>query len=62
MGDRRQHTIEERASRHGTGGCLIVLDSQGPVREIIPGHGINGPWDMTAVGKGRTPTCSSPTC
>jgi len=30
-------------------GCLIVLDSQGRVRETIAGHGINGPWDMTAV-------------
>jgi hypothetical protein len=28
-------------------GCLIVLDSQGRVRETIAGHGINGPWDMT---------------
>jgi hypothetical protein len=30
-------------------GCLIVLDSQGTVRETISGHGINGPWDMTAL-------------
>jgi len=30
-------------------GCLIVLDSNGMVRETISGHGINGPWDMTAV-------------
>jgi hypothetical protein len=30
-------------------GCLIVLDSHGRVRETIAGHGINGPWDMTAV-------------
>jgi len=29
-------------------GCLIVLDSHGMVRETISGHGINGPWDMTA--------------
>jgi sugar lactone lactonase YvrE len=30
-------------------GCLIVLDSQGQPRETISGHGINGPWDATAV-------------
>jgi len=34
-------------------GCLLVLDSRGRVRETIHGHGINGPWDMTAVGGGR---------
>ena len=34
-------------------GCLIVLDSQGRVRETISGHGINGPWDMTALSGGR---------
>ncbi len=33
-------------------GCLIVLDSQGTVRETISGHGINGPWDMTALSGG----------
>lgn len=30
-------------------GCVIVLDSRGRVRETISGHGINGPWDATAV-------------
>jgi len=30
-------------------GCLIVLNSNGTVRETIAGHGINGPWDMAAV-------------
>lgn len=30
-------------------GCLLVLDSNGTVRETIVGDGINGPWDMTAV-------------
>jgi hypothetical protein len=34
-------------------GCLIVLDSQGQVRETISGHGINGPWDMAAVSYGQ---------
>jgi hypothetical protein len=34
-------------------GCLIVLDSQGRVRETISGHGINGPWDATAVTVGH---------
>ncbi len=33
-------------------GCLIVLDSHGKVRETITGHGINGPWDMTALDLG----------
>ncbi|HEV3381642.1 MAG TPA: hypothetical protein VG142_11755 [Trebonia sp.] len=31
-------------------GCLLVLDSHGKVVETFAGHGINGPWDMTAVG------------
>jgi hypothetical protein len=33
-------------------GCLIVLDSQGNVRETFHGNGINGPWDMTALDAG----------
>jgi hypothetical protein len=33
-------------------GCLIVLDSWGNVVETFAGHGINGPWDMTAVDGG----------
>ena len=33
-------------------GCLLVLDSQGKVVETFAGHGINGPWDMTAVNFG----------
>ncbi len=33
-------------------GCLIVLDRWGHVRETFAGHGINGPWDMTAVDFG----------
>jgi len=44
-------------SRDGTAatskaGCLIVLDSRGRVRETFAGHGINGPWDMTAASGG----------
>jgi hypothetical protein len=35
-------------------GCLIVLNSQGNVAETITGYGINGPWDATAVQRGRT--------
>jgi hypothetical protein len=31
-----------------SGGCLIVLNSQGQVVETFQGGGINGPWDMTA--------------
>jgi len=34
-------------------GCLIVLDQRGHVRETIAGHGIDGPWDMTALDEGR---------
>jgi hypothetical protein len=33
-------------------GCLIVLNSNGKVVETFAGHGINGPWDMTAVNFG----------
>jgi hypothetical protein len=35
-------------------GCLIVLDSQGRVRETFAGQGINGPWDMTALAAGSS--------
>lgn len=34
-------------------GCLIVLNSNGRVVTTFSGHGINGPWDMTAVNFGR---------
>jgi hypothetical protein len=33
-------------------GCLIVLDQFGRVRNTITGHGIDGPWDMTALDLG----------
>jgi hypothetical protein len=32
-------------------GCLLVLNSEGRVVETFHGHGINGPWDMTAVNR-----------
>ena len=35
-------------------GCLIVLNSRGQVKETISGNGINGPWDSTAVARGRS--------
>ena len=35
-------------------GCLIVLDNKGRVRETFSGMGINGPWDMAAIGNGPT--------
>jgi hypothetical protein len=35
-------------------GCLLVLDSQGKTVETFHGHGINGPWDMTAANFGNT--------
>lgn len=34
-------------------GCLLVLNPWGRVVETFHGHGINGPWDMTAVGHGK---------
>ena len=34
-------------------GCLIVLNSSGRVVTTFSGHGINGPWDMTAVTFGN---------
>ena len=34
-------------------GCLIVLNRNGQVREVLAGHGINGPWDSTAIVHGR---------
>jgi hypothetical protein len=40
-------------SATASAGCLIVLDSHGNVRETISGHGINGPWDMTAASEGN---------
>ena len=33
-------------------GCLLVLNDQGRVVTTFSGHGINGPWDMTAVNFG----------
>jgi hypothetical protein len=33
-------------------GCLIVLGDRGRLRETFSGHGINGPWDMTALSQG----------
>jgi hypothetical protein len=33
-------------------GCLIVLDRWGHVRETFTGHGLKGPWDMTALDLG----------
>jgi hypothetical protein len=34
-------------------GCLIALDQRGHVRATITGHGIDGPWDMTALDRGN---------
>jgi hypothetical protein len=34
-------------------GCLIVLDQWGHVRNTITGHGVDGPWDMTALDGGN---------
>jgi hypothetical protein len=35
-------------------GCLLVLDSNGRVRETITNALINGPWDMTATDHGNS--------
>jgi hypothetical protein len=35
-------------------GCLIVLGSDGRVRETFSGHGIAGPWDMAMTQRHRT--------
>jgi len=32
-------------------GCLIVVNRWGKVARTISGHGINGPWDSTAVAR-----------
>jgi hypothetical protein len=33
-------------------GCLIVVNNRGHAAETLSGHGINGPWDMTAISRG----------
>jgi hypothetical protein len=33
-------------------GCLIVVNRWGQAAETLSGHGINGPWDMTAASYG----------
>ena len=33
-------------------GCLIVVNNRGQAAETLSGHGINGPWDMTAISRG----------
>ncbi|MBS1854489.1 MAG: hypothetical protein JST11_03915 [Acidobacteria bacterium] len=33
-------------------GCLIILDNSGHAVATLAGHGINGPWDMTAADMG----------
>jgi len=39
-------------SATATPGELFVLDASGKVREVIRGHGIDGPWDATALDLG----------
>jgi hypothetical protein len=41
------------ASSAAGAGALSVLDSHGHVAETIAGGDINGPWDMTALDRGR---------
>ncbi len=40
--------VTEQGSGTPEAGCLIVLNSAGVPVETWAGHGINGPWDMTA--------------
>ncbi len=35
-------------------GCLIVVNKWGHAVESFQGHGINGPWDMTAIDHGSS--------
>jgi hypothetical protein len=35
-------------------GCIIVLNSLGHAKLVITGHGISGPWGMTAIDQGNT--------
>jgi len=35
-------------------GCIIVLNSLGHAKAVITGHGINGPWGMTALDQGNS--------
>lgn len=44
-------TTDGTATTATTGG-LIVLDSTGTVRETLTGHGLDGPWDATALDLG----------
>lgn len=39
-------------SATASGGGLFLLDSWGNLREAITGHGIDGPWDATALDLG----------
>jgi hypothetical protein len=41
-------------SRTARPGCIIVLNSLGHAKLVISGHGINGPWGMTAVDQGNS--------
>ncbi len=51
VGSLPTQTVDNTIAISGSG-CLIVLDSRGNVRETFSGHGINGPWDMTALDLG----------
>jgi sugar lactone lactonase YvrE len=51
VGSLPTQTVDSNTVISGSG-CLIVLDSRGHVRETFSGHGINGPWDMTALDLG----------
>jgi hypothetical protein len=40
------------SSASAEAGCLIVLDAWGKQVQTLHGHGIQGPWDMTALDAG----------
>jgi hypothetical protein len=35
-------------------GCLLVINNMGQLVNVITGHDINGPWDMTATSSGSS--------
>ena len=47
---------KDGSSSTAKAGCLLVINSSGQVVKTISGGPINGPWDMTAVDNGSTPT------
>lgn len=45
---------KDGSSASAKAGCLIVLDSSGKPVRTIAGRKVDGPWDMTALDRGRS--------